>query len=104
MTFSTLGCIRCRFKDTSDITKAFGKKIGELNGPHFIVSPSNMSLWTWDEKSLECMESEGIFCAPISFVIPSSSTTVDIKFTAGDFPPESISGCPVSVSALVEKG
>ncbi len=97
-----LGAIRCRFKDTSDITKAFGRMIGGLTSPHFVLESSESPLWSFDTKTLEGMTSEGVFCAPITFNIPTSSNTVDIKFAADRFSAQSISGCPLSIDSLFE--
>jgi hypothetical protein len=98
-----LGHIRCRFKDTSDITKAFGRKISDLEDPRFVLESSESPLWSFDEESLDCMRSQGVFGPPVVFNIPTSSNTVDIKFTAHGFSAESISGCPLSIDSLFEQ-
>nr|XP_036576331.1 uncharacterized protein CTRU02_13708 [Colletotrichum truncatum]KAF6783056.1 hypothetical protein CTRU02_13708 [Colletotrichum truncatum] len=94
------GAIRCRYKNTLDITKAFGQKIKSYISPCFVVQPSNVEVWRFDQESGDRMHDKGLFFADVSFRLPASSTTIDIKFTAKNFPAESISGCPILVSKL----
>lgn len=98
-----LGCIRCRYRDTSDITKAFGRKIKDLRTPRFVLGTSNCPSLSIDEKSFDHMETQGTFLVPVSFRIPTSSHTMDIKFTADEFPAQSISGCPLSISSGLQQ-
>jgi len=91
------GHIRCRFKETSEITKAFGRKIASFRNPRFICGVDMKTLWIIKQDALDIMINQGQFRAPNncgSFleVQASSEDLVNIKFMADNFPAESISG------------
>jgi hypothetical protein len=87
------GCIRCRYKETSALTKAFGGRLASLKNPRFVSGDE--ILWTFDPISLRAMEEQGRFRAPFEITLKSEDD-LRIKFTADDFAAQSISGNSLS--------
>ncbi|KAH8880770.1 hypothetical protein GQ53DRAFT_848627 [Thozetella sp. PMI_491] len=89
------GHIRCRFKETSKITKAFGSKISSFCNLRFICGSED--IWHFDKAVLEVMTKQGRFRAPsdtdsVLKIWVQSEDKINIQLVADDFQSESISG------------
>jgi hypothetical protein len=103
---SQTGYIMCRFKATSTITKAVGKRIASLTNRRFVCGSKN--LWTFDNDAVRVMQEQGRFRAPehgeFRLSLPfHSADNMRINFTADGFPPHSISGGSLLVAGRENK-